>query len=264
MRAWRSVFLAILLVIGIPVLMGSGCSSPLSIDQPTEIQIGQQAATDLEKQYGVVNDPAGTARINRIGMNIARNTPRADLPWSFKILNDSSVNALSLPGGFVYVTKGLMDLNVPDSELAGVLGHESAHVVERHSVKAIQRSMQYSLLEELVLGRSSQSVQTAANLSVQYGLELPHSREDEYQADLVGTKLAYNAGNPSNGLLQFLIRLQQLTGPSSTPGWASTHPLTQDRITREQQLVATLQNARRPVPIVFIEETPAVKPESDI
>lgn len=260
MHAWRLLFIIIVLVIGLPVLIGPGCSSPLSINQSTEIDIGQQAAADLERQYGVTNDPTGTVRITRIGGRIAGLTTRADLPWSFKILNDNSVNALSLPGGFIYVTRGLMDLNVSDNELAGVLGHEVAHVVERHSVKAIQRNMQYSLLSELVLGRSSQGLQTAANLAVQYTLELPHSRGDEYQADEVGTKLAYNAGYPANGLLQFLTRLQEISGPSRTPAWMSTHPLTQDRITREQQLVAGLQGQARPVPVTYYDDGADAQP----
>jgi predicted Zn-dependent protease len=235
----------------------------LSINQSTEVDIGRQAATDLERQYGVVNDPAAQARVTRIGERIAGLTPRADLPWTFKILNDASVNALALPGGFIYVTRGLMDLNLPDTELAGILGHEIAHVTERHSVKAIQRNMQYSLLSELILGRSSEGLQTAASLALQFAVELPHSRGDEYDADGVGTRLAYNAGYQANGLLLFLTRLQQISGPSRTPAWLSTHPLTTERIEREQQLVASLQGQPRPVPVTYTGDEPTGKPDDE-
>jgi predicted Zn-dependent protease len=244
------------MVFGIPLLMGAGCNAnPLSISQSDEIQIGQQAAADLERQYGVVNDPTGLTRINRIGRSIAAVSTRPGLPWSFKILNDASVNALALPGGPVYVTRGLLALpNLSDSELSGVIGHEIAHINQQHSVKAIEKAMTYQLLSDLVLGHSAASIQAAANLAVQYAVELPNSRQNEYEADNVGTRLAYNAGYPANGLLAFLNRLQSLTGSSRTPTWLSTHPLTSDRIAREQQLVASLQTQRRPVAVALTED----------
>jgi len=248
----------LLLIIGVAVAVLcvyviSGCSSGggglFGIDQNNEIQIGRQAAADLEHQYGVVNDPVQTPRIERIGTRIAAVTQRPDLPWSFKILNMSDVNALSLPGGFVYVTKGLLQTGLSDAELAGVIGHEAAHVNQRHVVKAIQRNEQYQLLAQVALGGSSASVQQLANLTIQLALELPHSRQDEYEADAIGTRFAYNADYPANGLLVFLGRLNQIAGSGGGPAWLSTHPSTPDRIAREQQLVAEISTQRRPVPV---------------
>ena len=253
----------LIMTIGLwPVAMGlSGCSSGgggglVSIDQSTEIQIGQQAAADLEAQYGVVNDPVQTARIQRIGNRIAAVSQRPDLPWSFKILNIADINALSLPGGPVYVTRGLVNLNIPDVEMANVLGHEIAHINNRDSVHAIQRAMTYQLLSDLVLGGSSQAVQTAANLAVQYALELPRSRADEYAADDVGMKLAYNAGYSPQGMVDFLQRLAQITGPSRSPAWTQTHPLTADRVARAQQEATQISALPRPVPVVAQEANP--------
>jgi len=162
------------------------------------------------------------------------------------------VNALSLPGGPVYVTRGLVALGLSDNEMAGVLGHEIAHIKERHSVKAIERGMTYQLLSELVLSRSSSAVQSAANLAIQLALELPHSRDDEYQADQVGIKLAYNAGYPANGMVLFLRRLQAMSGASRTPEWLSTHPATAERVTRAQEIAAQVQGQPRPVPVALI------------
>jgi len=255
-RWWKWLFgpaSLVLVMLGITGCSGGG-GGLVNIDEKTEIQIGQQAAADLEHQYGVVNDPTQTARIQRIGRAIAAVSGRPNLPWSFKILNMSDVNALSLPGGPVYVTKGLVALNLSDNEMAGVLGHEIAHIKERHSVKAIQRGMTYQLLSELVLGGSSAAVQTAANLAIQLALELPHSRQDEYQADSVGIRLAYNAGYPANGLLLFLQRLQTIAGTGNTPSWLSTHPSTPDRIARAQQITAQVQGQPRPVPVVLLED----------
>lgn len=258
MPYWWKLLIIVAVVASLPFILGaSGCSSanPLSIDQPTEVRIGQQAAADLETQYGVVNDPVQTPRVQRIGNAIARSTTRTDLPWSFKILNDSAVNAESLPGGYVYVTRGLLTLGVSDNELAGVIGHEAAHVQHKDSVHAIEKAMQYQLLEQLVLGNSTAN-QQAANIALQYAVELPRSRQDEYNADATGIKLAYNAGYPANGLLLFLQRLQALQGTtSSTPAWASTHPLTSDRVVRAQQLTTQVASERRPVPVANIEST---------
>ncbi|HOS42832.1 MAG TPA: M48 family metallopeptidase, partial [Armatimonadota bacterium] len=206
---------------------------------------------DLERQYGVVNDPTATARVANIGRAIAAVSARPALPWSFKILNISEVNALALPGGYIYVTRGLLEQGVSNAELAGVMGHEIAHVNQRHSVDAIERAMTYDLLSDLVLGRSSRGVQVAADLAIQYAVQLPHSRQDEYEADDIGMRLAYNAGYPPNGMVQFLTRLQQLSGPTRTPEWMRTHPLTEDRITRAQQIATSLQGQRRPVPVSY-------------
>jgi len=245
---------------GLPFLLGiDGCGGGglVSVDQSTEIRIGQQAAADIERQYGVVNDPVPLNRINTIGRRIAAVSQRPGLPWTFRILNQNSINAISLPGGYIYVTRGLLGAGVSDAELAGVIGHEVAHVNERHSVRAIERGMTYSLLSELVLGRSSQALQTAANVAIQYAIELPHSRQDEYESDDVGMRLAYNAGYPAGGLLAFLQRLQSAAGPSRTPEWMSTHPLTPDRIARAQQQLAQVQTQPRPVPIVYVNEKDA-------
>lgn len=253
-RAWK-LFVILAVVACLPFLLGvDGCGGGgglLSVDEPTEIRIGQQAAADIERQYGVVNDPVQTPRIQTIGRRIAAVSERPNLPWTFRILNTNAVNAFALPGGYLYVTRGLLAQNVSDAELSGVMGHEIAHVNQRHSVKAIERGMQYQLLSDLILRNSGEGLRTAANLAVQYAVELPHSRSDEYEADDVGIRLAYNAGYPANGLLAFLQRLQALSGPSRTPEWMSTHPLTAERIDRARTITAQVQGQPRPVPVVF-------------
>lgn len=269
MPAWWKMSLMALLISIVPLVFATtGCSGGggglLSIDEKSEIDIGQQAAADLEHQYGVVNDSVQTPRIQRIGRVIAASSPRPNLPWSFRILNSNDINALSLPGGPVYVTRGLINMGLSDAELAGVIGHEEAHIVERHSVKAIQRGMTYSLLSQLVLGRSSRAVQTAANLAIQYALELPHSRADEYQADDVGMRLAYNVGYNPQGMVAFLQRLQQVAGRSGMPAWMSTHPLTSDRIVRAQREATQLASTPRPVPITFRDGLEAIPAKNKV
>lgn len=244
---------------GVFLLGADGCGSanPLSIDENTEIRIGQQAAAETEAQYGLANNPTQTTRVQRIGRAIAAVSERPNLPWTFKIINVADVNAFAFPGGPIYVTRGLIEQNLPDAELSGVLGHEIAHVNERHSVNAIERAMTYSLLSDLVLGKNA-ALRTATDLAVQYAIQLPHSRQDEYEADAVGIRLAYNAGYPANGMVAFLRRLQQLSGPSRSPEWLSTHPLTTERVQRAEQITAQVSGQRRPVPISLTEQEQAV------
>jgi len=241
----------------LPLLLVGGCHSVqniIAVDESTEIRIGQQAAADLEAQYGVLNDPVQTARVQRIGRAIAAASTRPQLPWTFRILNTTSVNALALPGGPIYVTRGLLDLGISDSELAGVLGHEVAHVQNRDSVQAIERSMTYQLLAALVFGNDNSALRTAASLAVEYAVRLPRSREAEHAADALGIRLAFNAGYPADGLLLFLERLQALQGTPRAPEWLSTHPLTSERIARVQEDVAQVASSPRPVPVAVFEE----------
>lgn len=256
MRVFRWCLIAVM-VAGLPFLLGnSGCGGSsvqkmFMVDEQQEISLGQQGAADIEKQYGVLSNSPDLPRLNRIGMAIAACTQRAQLPWTFKVINDTSVNAFSLPGGPVYVTKGLLDLNVTDSELAGVLGHEAAHINQRHSAKAIANQLEINIVAGLVLKNANDVAKAASGLAVQYGVTLPHSRKDEYEADALGVRLAYNAGYPANGLVVFLNRLDKLTGGAQTPEWMQSHPLTAERITRAQEIVDLVTAQARPVPLTL-------------
>lgn len=266
MQGWRHWVALAIIVVGLPVIMGQGCQGPavLGINESTEIRIGQQGASQIESQYGVVTDPAWNARVTRIGRSLAAVSTRPNLPWRFRILNVPEINAAALPGGPVYVTRGLMALNLPDAELAAVIAHEVAHIQNRDSVRAIQRAMTYELVSDLVLG-NSRATQMAADLAIQYGVQLPHSRADEYAADALGIKLAYNAGYAPGGMVAFLQRLNALSaGQPSGPAWARTHPLTSDRIARASQLTAQVATQARPVPVVLTEaEAATVKALED-
>jgi predicted Zn-dependent protease len=254
MPRWWKLFLGSVSLMGLSVMLSvTGCDGGIvNIDERTEIDIGQQAAADIEREYGVVNDPVQTPRIQRIGNSIAAVSSRPRIPWSFRILNITEVNAFALPGGPVYVTRGLLAQGLSDNELAGVLGHEIAHVQERHSVDAIERAMTYQLLSELILGDAG-AIRVAADLAVQYAVQLPRSRDAEYESDSVGIRLAYNAGYPANGMVLFLQRLQALSGTARTPEWMRTHPLTAERIARAQQIATEVQGQARPVPVVLLE-----------
>jgi predicted Zn-dependent protease len=178
---------------------------------------------------------------------------RPQLPWTFKIIDTKDVNAFALPGGPVYVTKGLLDLEITDSELAGVLGHESAHVNQRHSVKAIQQAMTLALVSDIALKNANDMTRMAVEIALQVGIQLPHSRADEYEADALGVRIAYNAFYPAAGLGVFLRRLDALPDVNKSPEWMQDHPATKARVARSDRIAAEVAAMPRPVAIALSE-----------
>ncbi|HET9013046.1 MAG TPA: M48 family metalloprotease, partial [Gemmatimonadaceae bacterium] len=111
-----------------------------SISQQEEVQMGAQTAAQVNAQLPMLNDATINAYVNSLGGSIARRTSRADLDWHFAVVNSEVINAFALPGGYVYVNRGVLTNAGNESELAGVLGHEIEHVVRRHSVKQMEKA----------------------------------------------------------------------------------------------------------------------------
>jgi len=236
MRYIRALALAVPLMLMLP-----GCNGVTEIDEAHEIQIGRDAAQKLEAQQGVWNNAAQTARLQRIGLSIARNTPRPNLPWSFKITNDTQINAMALPGGFVYATRGLIESGLDDQELAGVMGHEIAHVTQRHAIKIMEKTLTGAMIVAIVTKDSSSDIQAASNVALDIVMRKGY-REEEYDADRVGTRWAAVSHYRTNGLLDFLKELKQREGrdPSQLETWLSTHPPTAERVKRLEEFIPTL------------------------
>jgi Zn-dependent protease with chaperone function len=174
------------------------------ISEQEEISIGRNVGKQLEKQFGLVDDPALQERVNRIGMSMVAVCDRPKLPYSFKVLNSKEVNAMAAPGGFIYIFKGLVDLMPSDDELAGVMGHELGHVVKKHTVHQIEKNMGMGILFGVVFGDRGLFLQNLALNAIMAG----YSREDERQADQLGFLQSYRAGyNPYS----MLIGLQKLS-----------------------------------------------------
>lgn len=203
-----------------------------SISEQEEIRIGREVEKQLARKPGFVNDPAETARVTKIAVRLAHVSERPDLPWTYHILNDSQVNALAAPGGFIFVTSGLLRFVKSDNELAFVLGHETTHVAHRHAVDLAQKDMELQfgamLLVQLVFGGNL----TAYQLS-QLGralLDAKYSREKEAEADHFGVIFARKAGFDPTASLTFMERLQKTEkGPSGLP-WLASHPDTPSRV----------------------------------
>jgi len=221
----------------------SGCASEYNIatgqeekfyySTDKEVQIGESIARQVEEEYKPVEDPLVQKRVEDIGKKIVGVCDRKDIDYHFKVLEDDEVNAVSLPGGFVYVNKGLIDKVTNDDELAGVLAHEVGHIVARHSIKKLQAMMAYSVLRMLTVAvpQGGSSVGNAADVAFTEIL-LGYSREDELLADQLSVRYAKLAGYNPHGMIDFLLRLQDINRrkPLRPKTYFKTHPYVPDRI----------------------------------
>ncbi|MDD5347609.1 MAG: Maf and M48 domain-containing protein [Candidatus Omnitrophica bacterium] len=197
-----------------------------------EVDIGRAMTREVEKQYKLAQDPLVQDRVQRIGARIAAVSDRRDIDYSFKALEDDEVNAVSLPGGFVYVNKGLVDKVASDDELAAVLAHEVGHIVARHSVKKLQAIMGYSLGRILTIPVAGTAEVAAASEAAFTTLMLGYGREDELLADQLGARYTRAAGYNPQGMITFLEKLQEANRrkPLRPKNYLKTHPYTPDRI----------------------------------
>ncbi|HET7623048.1 MAG TPA: M48 family metallopeptidase [Gemmatimonadaceae bacterium] len=230
-----------MLALVIPVI-AAGCA----VSTQQEVALGTQYAAQVDSQLPILHDPALQRYIDILGDSIANVTSRADLQWHFAIVNTDVVNAFALPGGFVYVNRGIIEHADKMDELAGVMAHEIGHVVERHSVKQMQQvqGANVGVMLACILTRvcESQVGQEAINIGGTL-VFAKFSREDEAQADEEGFKYLVKAGISPEGMVSFfqkLLEMEQQSGGSSVPAWFSDHPLTQDRIADIQNLINQL------------------------
>ncbi|MDD4981028.1 MAG: Maf and M48 domain-containing protein [Candidatus Omnitrophica bacterium] len=197
-----------------------------------EVQIGKTVARQVEEEYKPDVDPLIQKRVEDIGNKIAAVCDRKDIDYHFMVLDDEEVNAVSLPGGYVYVNKGLVDAVTNDDELAGVLAHEVGHIVARHSIKKLQAITGYSILRILTAavpqGAQVGNAADAAFTEIMLG----YSREDELLADQLAARYAKMAGYNPRGMVDFLLRLQDINRrkPLRPKNYFKTHPYVPDRV----------------------------------
>jgi predicted Zn-dependent protease len=228
--------------------LAAAAMTACGVSTQQEIQIGQQNAQQINAQLPIVQDPEINRYLNVLGDSIARLTSRGDLPWQFYMVNSAEVNAFALPGGIIYVNRGLVDKADRMDELAGALGHEIGHVVKRHSVKQMEQ-MQGAQVG-VVLGCTllgvcnNQAAATAINLGGS-AIFAKFSRDDEAQADEVGVANVVRAGIDPRGipeLFQVLIDARS-SQPSAVDSWFATHPTEESRIADVNKLIAQISPA---------------------
>lgn len=202
------------------------------IDDEAEVRMGRALAEKLERKFGLLADDLVQQRIDRIGQKVVAVCERRDIPYHFKVLKTKDTNAVSLPGGYIYVNKGLIDMADTDDELAYVLGHEVGHVVVKHSVKRLQGALGYGILRILLSrSREARKVGRAADIAFSQ-LMLGYSRKDELLADRLGARYAQDAGYDPNQAVTFLEKLREVERkrPARPPNYIRTHPAISTRI----------------------------------
>jgi predicted Zn-dependent protease len=222
----------------------TGKSELSLVSESQEIQMGKEASAQVAQSIGLYNDSKVQSYVAEIGKRMAAQSERPNLPWEFHVVDDAAVNAFAIPGGFIYVTRGLMGAINTEAELASVLGHEIGHVTHRHSVQQISKSQ----LAQLGLGIGSILSSDIARFGqlASAGLSLlflKYGRDAENQADQSGFRYALQQNYDVREMpkvFQTLSRISETGGAGKLPEWLSTHPNPENRIERTEKMLDTL------------------------
>jgi predicted Zn-dependent protease len=226
-----------------------------------EIALGKALAQDIERQTKIVDDPVIAEYVNRVGQNLVRNSD-AKVPFTIKVIDSEEVNAFALPGGFFFVNAGLILRAESESELAGVMAHEIAHVAARHGTRQASRG-QFVNIASLPLifmgGWAGYGARQAASVLIPIGF-LSFSRGFEEEADLLGLQYLYKTGYDPTSFVDFFEKLQSMEKkkPGTMAKVFSTHPLTDDRIKTAQKNIQEILEAK-PEYVVTTSEFDQVK-----
>src|SRR5215469_1869207 len=204
-----------------------------------EIALGKQLAEEVARQAKLIDDPLISEYVNRMGQNLVRNSD-AKVPFTFRVIESDVPNAFSLPGGFVFVNTGLIQLAEEEDELAGSVAHEIAHVAARHITRQATKSEITNLLtiplSVLLGGWTGYAVRQGAGVAVPMTF-LSFSRRDESEADYLGLQYMYASGYDPTGIIAIFEKLDALNRqkPGAVGRLFSTHPLDSDRIQKAQE-----------------------------
>lgn len=208
----------------LPLLLQGGQFLQLSnVSNSQQVQLGEEINKQLHQQYKFDNDSQLNAYVNRVGQRVAAASDCSQFPFHYSIVEDKQLNAFSTTGGFVYVNSGLLKAVDNESELAGVLAHETGHICNNDLV----RKMRKAALEQGLATAAGVDRNTLVNLATQVAVNLPNSRQVEFNADAKGQKYLVRAGYSPYGLVNFLKKLLNQPSP---PTFLSDHPGTKERI----------------------------------
>jgi predicted Zn-dependent protease len=212
-----------------------------------EREIGRQYSHIVESSSTLLADPVINEYVNRLGQNLVRNSD-AKVPFTIKVIDSDEINAFALPGGFLYVTSGMILTAADEAELAGVMAHEIAHVAARHATRQMTRSNLFSLASIPLIfvgGGIGVAVQELASLGTPLGMTM-FSRSFEAEADYLGLEYLYKAGYDPQACISFFERVQaqEKEEPGKLAKAFATHPQTADRIKKSQQEIARILPAR--------------------
>jgi beta-barrel assembly-enhancing protease len=214
---------------------------PACISEAKEQELGDGMAATVNQQLSLVRNPLLNAYVSSLGRAIAAVSGRPNLDYHFYIINSEAVNAFALPGGHVYITRGLIARTSSGPELAGVLAHEIGHVVKRHGVEKLQRHLRtgslVNVLYSIILGGEPAILNQNSLQLAGFLWTANHSREDEQEADKLAVQYLIRAGVDPRGmlsLLQSLLAVEEADSSTTSSDWFSSHPLTASRIVQTE------------------------------
>lgn len=216
-----------------------------SVSQDQEVQMGASTAQQVETEMPLVDDAQVNDYVTALGQKIAATTTRSDLQWRFRVVNSDQVNAFALPGGFIYVNRGLIERAERMDELAGTLGHEIGHVVRRHSVQQMQKATKANIGVSLLCTLTSVCNSAVAQVGINVAGNMwfaKHSRLDEAQADSEAVVNVVHAGVDPRGvpeLFEVLLH-DRKTQPGLLDGFFASHPLEESRVQATRDEIAKM------------------------
>jgi predicted Zn-dependent protease len=215
------------------------------ISEEKEIAIGKEYASQIDKTARLIKDPVVTEYVNRVAQNIARNSD-LKVPLTVKVIDDPSINAFALPGGFLYVNTGLILAADEEDQIAGVMAHEIAHVAARHWASQMTKMqiLQY-LTIPLIFTPMSYPVYIGVAQALKFGIPmafLKFSRSAEAEADFLGIQYMYKAGYDPNSYVAFFGKVlnEERRSPGSMPSVFADHPPTPDRIVKAEEEIKAI------------------------
>ncbi len=211
------------------------------MSEEKEIALGQENDVEVRKEMGTYDDRALQEYVSGVGLKLAMVSERPNLPWRYSVADVPAVNAFALPGGYIYITRGILPFLDDESQLAGVLGHETGHVTARHAASQYSKSTlsQIGLIGAAIFAPGGQAIAQAGGTGLGL-LLLKNSRDDEAQADQLGVRYASRAGWDPAGIPRMLTtlgRIEEASDSKGVPNWLQTHPQPEDRVQRVQAAV---------------------------
>lgn len=246
--AWIPGFLVLTLLAACAVNPVTGKRELSLVSEQQELQMGAESDKEIRSQYGIYQDQALESYVTRLGQALVPHSHRPQLPYHFAVIDDPVVNAFAAPGGYIYLTRGILAMAGSEAEIISVLGHEMGHVSAKHSIRQMSKAVlvQLGLGVGSVLSEDFAKVAGLAGVGAQL-LFLKFSRDDEREADALGLAYARSANYNPSGMVAFfesLERLGDLSGQGSIPGFLSTHPLTKERIANAKAMLTAEDAAR--------------------
>ncbi|MEM7207148.1 MAG: M48 family metalloprotease [Pseudomonadota bacterium] len=224
------------------------------ISEEKEIKLGKEVAASLLGAMPLVDNDELQKYLNTVGVWVAQQSKRNNLDWRFALVDDAGVNAFAAPGGYIFVTRGLFSILNSEAELAGVLGHEIAHVVRKHHLDAMQSAAQRQVAGDLLLTLADSDDREAMNALVSAGTKIYArglDREDEIEADRIGVVYATRAGYHPFSLLDVLTTIDSMAKDSEHLAFfTATHPPTGERINILDQLMGSHFDTYADQPVV--------------